>query len=168
MARGPVGGSCSCHMHRWEAGHWVPVLREGWSWDSAAERLLRERKSFWKGVAGMISRNNGCSSVNITYKHTCTCAHRYIHTNTYTCNTCEHTYTPMHACTNTPASPTSNGLALVQGRLYSKGRPACSFLLSPFLRKSVLGKPFSLGLTSGTEDLSEVISFPGAEDQSFA
>lgn len=49
MARGPVGGSCSCHTHRWEAGRWVPGLREGWNWDSAAELLLRERRTFWKG-----------------------------------------------------------------------------------------------------------------------
>lgn len=100
MARGPVGGSCSCHMHRWEAGHWVPGLREGWSRDSAVELLMKEMKPFWKGAAGVISQNNGCT-VNSTCAHTHTRAHIGTHKNTYSCmcahvNTHKHTH--IHTC----------------------------------------------------------------------
>lgn len=99
MARGPVGGSCSCHMHRWEAGHWVPGLREGWS-SGGAELLLKEMKTFWKGVAGMTSQNNG-RTVNTTHKLTYTCAthmhtHRHRDTHTYTFNTQAYVHTHIN------------------------------------------------------------------------
>lgn len=56
-----------------------------------------EMKIFWKGMAGMISQNNGCS-VSITCEYTRT--HKYIQVH-YTCtcahvNTHKHTHTYVH------------------------------------------------------------------------
>lgn len=132
MARGPVGGSCSCHMHRWEAGHWVPGLREGWS--SGGSRAAVEGDENLLGGSGRddfteqwLHRKHHTQAH--IHMHTQMHTHRdtQTYTNTYTLNThdithiCTHTHKPTYICThaytNTPDSLACDGQTLVQGRL---------------------------------------------------